>query len=73
MTKRTEEGTDRRADSTWDYSLSTCLGAHGGVGGGPHKTILPVGLEREKGRIRRGGKKEKKKRKRRLGEKGDGG
>lgn len=21
---------DRRADSTWDYSLSTCLGAHGG-------------------------------------------
>lgn len=30
MTKRTEEGMDRRADSTWDYSLSTCLGAHGG-------------------------------------------
>lgn len=37
----------------WDYSLSTCLGAHRE----PHKTILPVRLERKTGRIRGAGKK----------------
>lgn len=35
----TEEGVDRR---TWDFSLSTCLGAHWEA----HKTILLVGPKR---------------------------
>lgn len=40
-----------------DYSLSTCLEAHRE----PHKTILPIGLERQTERIQRGSKKKKEK------------
>lgn len=44
------KGLDRRTDSTLDFSLSTCQGAQME----PHKTILPLGLDRKTERIRSG-------------------